>query len=131
MQKAPNHKLYPISSCPDKIKIKHEAIAVTIIRKLLVELLCFGSIPNPEKAGFVIIPPPIPNEEETIPAIILIETTYDKFFLTLTITSDVKLGIKLFFYLYVHKLYQLNILQNIMLFRHKLKSKANKKKNIF
>ena len=50
-------------------------MAVTIIRKLLVELLCFGSIPKLEKAGFVIIPPPIPNEDDTIPAIILIEIT--------------------------------------------------------
>ena len=97
MQKAPSHKLYPISSCPDNIKIKEEAIAVTIIRKLLVELLCFGSIPNPEKTGLVIIPPPIPNEEETIPAIILIDTTYVKFLSTLSITSDVKLGINFFF----------------------------------
>ena len=65
VQNIPSHILQPISNWPDKIKIKGEAIAVTIIRKLLVELLCLGSIPKPEKTGLVIIPPPKPNDEET------------------------------------------------------------------
>ena len=75
LQKIPKQILYPMISWPDKINIKEDAMAVIIIRKLLVELLCLGSIPKLEKAGLVIIPPPIPNEEDTIPAIIPIPTT--------------------------------------------------------
>ena len=72
------------------------AIEVTIIKKLLVELLSLGSIPKEAKAGLVIIPPPIPKEEETIPAITLINTTYEILFSILLITSDEQFGINFF-----------------------------------
>ena len=78
--------------------MKEEAIAVTIIKKLLVELLSLGSIPNEAKAGFVIIPPPIPKDEETIPAMILMPTTNLILFSTFCTTSDLKFGINFFFF---------------------------------
>ena len=66
---------YSIKKVYEHININEEAIAVTIIKKLLVELLSLGSIPKEENAGLVIIPPPIPKDDETIPAMILIPTT--------------------------------------------------------
>ena len=96
MQNIPKQILYPISNCPDRIKIKDEAIEVTIIRKLLVVLLCLGSIPKLAKRGLVIIPPPRPREEDTIPAIIAILTTKIVFFSILSIISDLNSG-KAFF----------------------------------
>ena len=75
VQKAPKQILYPIINWPDKINIKEDAMAVTIIRKLLVELLCFGSMHKLEHAGIVIITPTIPNKDDTIPAKMPIPTT--------------------------------------------------------
>ena len=44
------------------MNIKEEVKQDTIIKKLLVEELSFGSIPIPIKTGLVMVPPPIPHE---------------------------------------------------------------------
>ena len=59
---------YLIFNCPAKIKIKEDGKQDTTIKKLLIEELSFGSIPIPIKTGFVIVPPPFPHEQETIPS---------------------------------------------------------------
>ena len=46
VQNVPQQILYPISNSPEKIKTNEEAIAVTIIKKLLVEIDSLGSIPK-------------------------------------------------------------------------------------
>ena len=58
-----------------EVNKKVEAMAVTTIKKFEVLELSFGSNPKEAKTGLVIIPPPIPKEDETIPAIIAINIT--------------------------------------------------------
>ena len=78
--------------------VKEEAKQETMIKKLLVEELSLGSIPIPIKTGFVMVPPPIPQEHDTIPAKIPISETLIGYFSKFSDISVLNPGINFFFF---------------------------------